>query len=60
VLAARLEGVEKIVYTGNLLRVSSGRAVLANFADLYGLDIIIPEHAEYATAIGAALYQLSS
>ena len=56
VLAARLEKVDKIVMTGNLMRVSKGREVLQGFSQLYKIDIIVPERAEYATAIGAALY----
>lgn len=57
VLAARLEKADKIIFTGNLLRIERGRAVLKCFADLYGVEIVIPEHAEFATAIGAALYE---
>ncbi len=56
VLAARLEKVDKIIFTGNLLRIDCGRTVLKSFADLYNIEIVIPEHAEFATAIGAALY----
>ncbi|NLA81569.1 MAG: type II pantothenate kinase [Clostridiaceae bacterium] len=56
VLAARLEKVDKIVMTGNLMRVDKGREVLQGFSQLYKIDIIVPERAEYATAIGAALY----
>ncbi len=57
VLAARLEKVDKIIFTGNLLRIDCGRAVLRGFADLYNVDIVVPQHAEFATAIGAALYE---
>ena len=57
VLAARLEKVDQIVFTGNLLHVDQGRQVLAGFSSLYDTHIKIPEKAEYATAIGAALYQ---
>lgn len=57
VLAARLEGVETIVFTGNTLGVPQGRDVLEGFAKLYSIDILVPDNAEYATAIGAALYR---
>lgn len=57
VLAARLEEVDKIVVTGNLLRVSKGREVLEGFSRLYSIEIVVPDKAEYATAIGAALYR---
>ncbi len=60
VLAARLEKVDKIIFTGNLLRIDSGRVVLKGFSDLYNVDIVVPEHAEFATAIGAALYESSA
>lgn len=56
VLAARLEDVDKIVFTGNLLRVDKGREVLNGFAELYAIDMIVPQYAEFATAIGASLY----
>lgn len=57
VLAARLEKVDKIVVTGNLMRVARGRDVLQGFSQLYHIEILVPENAEYATAIGAALYK---
>ncbi len=55
VLAAKLEKTENIVFTGNLMRVTPGLSVLKSFAGLYNVNVIIPEHAEFATAIGAAL-----
>lgn len=57
VLAARLEKVDKIVVTGNLMRLARGRDVLQGFSQLYHIEILVPENAEYATAIGAALYK---
>ncbi|NLG30481.1 MAG: pantothenate kinase [Clostridiaceae bacterium] len=57
VLSARLEEVDKIVFTGNLAVLSKGHEVLRGFSDLYSIDIVVPEQAEYATAIGAALYR---
>ncbi|MGI6157109.1 MAG: pantothenate kinase [Saccharofermentanales bacterium] len=57
VLAARLENVDTVVFTGNLLRVPSGRQVLYEFSNMYGINVLIPDHAEFATAIGAALYE---
>ncbi len=55
VLAARLSGIRKIVFTGNLTLVGQGKRVLDAFAELYNISIIIPDGAEFATAIGAAL-----
>lgn len=56
VLVSRLVKTNEIVFTGNLLRMAKGREILARFSDLYNVKIIIPDHAEFATAIGAALY----
>lgn len=56
VMAARMCGVRQIVFTGNLTLVSQGKRVLGAFSDLYNVDIIVPESAEFATAVGAALY----
>ncbi|HHV43009.1 MAG TPA: type II pantothenate kinase [Clostridiaceae bacterium] len=55
VLAAKVKNIKTIVFTGNLIRVTPGIAVLKSFSTLYDVDIIIPKHAEFATAIGAAL-----
>lgn len=57
VLAARLCGVTQIVFTGNLTLVRQGKQVLQSFSDLYHVDVIVPDSAEYATAIGAALVE---
>ena len=55
VLSARLRDIREIVFTGNLTLVSQGKKVLGSFSSLYGVRILVPEHAEFATAIGAAL-----
>jgi type II pantothenate kinase len=55
VLSARISMIDEIVFTGNLTLVSQGKKVLASFSSLYGVRILVPEHAEFATAIGAAL-----
>lgn len=55
VLAARLQGLEHIVITGNLSRMPSGKPILDGFSRLYGVSFLIPEHAEFATAVGASL-----
>ena len=55
VMAARQYHLRQIVFTGNLTLVSQGKRVLSSFSDLYGIDILVPDHAEFATAIGAAL-----
>lgn len=55
VLAARVCQLNTIVVTGNLTRMSPGRQILDEFSKLYGVNFLIPERAEYATAAGAAL-----
>jgi type II pantothenate kinase len=56
VLSARLCGVEDIVCTGSLTQVHQGNNVLRGMSDLYGVRFHIPDGAEFATALGAALY----
>lgn len=55
VMAARSENLGTIVFTGYLTRIPAGHDVLGKFSALYNLSILVPEHAEFATAIGAAL-----
>ena len=55
VLAARLQGLDKVLITGNLSQISLGKRVLDGFSKLYNLDFIIPKHAEFATAVGASI-----
>lgn len=55
VMAARKHNLDQIVFTGNLTLVSQGKRVLTSFSQLYGINILVPEHSEFATAIGAAL-----
>jgi type II pantothenate kinase len=55
VMAARMSGIRTIVFTGNLTLVRQGTRVLQCFSSLYDVDIVVPESAEFATAIGAAL-----
>ncbi len=56
VLAARYSQLDQIVFTGNLTLMPAGKRVLATFSDLYNVKIVVPEIAEFATAIGAALW----
>jgi type II pantothenate kinase len=55
VLAARQSNLRQIVFTGNLTLVNQGKVVLQAFSRLYHMDIVVPDSAEFATAIGAAL-----
>jgi type II pantothenate kinase len=53
--AARKEGFRDIVLTGKLADAPQARQILAGFAGLHPVVYHFPEHAEYATALGAAL-----
>ena len=54
VLAARANGLESIVLTGKLLRVKPFVERITATRLLFERHFVIPPHAEYATAIGAA------
>ena len=56
VLAARLHGTQDIVCTGSVTQVRQGSVVLQGMSELYGVRFHIPDGAEYATALGAALH----
>ena len=56
VLSARLCDVGDIVCTGSLTQVHQGNNVLRSMSDLYGVRFHIPDGAEFATALGAALH----
>ncbi len=55
VLAARLHRTDDIVCTGSVTQVRQGHHVLAGMAGLYHLRFHVPDGAEFATALGAAL-----
>lgn len=54
VTAARGHGVKKIVLTGKLLRVKPVVDRIRATRRLFDVEFLIPDHADYATAIGAA------
>ncbi|MGB4594349.1 MAG: hypothetical protein WBI14_00395 [Anaerolineaceae bacterium] len=55
ILCARQKKRETVIFTGNLTRIKFGQQVLSGFAKLYGIKMIVPEHSEFATAVGAVL-----
>lgn len=55
VFAARSEGINDVILTGNLVRLPQAKTIANTFSTLFGLNFSIPENAEFATAIGAAL-----
>lgn len=48
-------GMKTVIVTGAATALSAAAAVYKKFQDVYGIEFIIPENAEYATAIGAVL-----
>ena len=55
VFAARSHGVDKVVLIGNLTTLSAITKVFEGLEEKFGIKFIIPEMAQYATVIGAAL-----
>jgi len=53
--AAKSRNITTIVITGTASKSWIARKILDVIAQLYAMDFIYPEHAAYATAIGAAL-----
>ncbi|MBQ9986249.1 MAG: type II pantothenate kinase [Oscillospiraceae bacterium] len=54
-LAAKNVNTENVVLTGNLTHVPQAEEIFKGVGALHGVQFIIPEHSEYATATGAAL-----
>lgn len=54
--ASRAEHDDTIVVVGNTMQIPSARDVLERLYPIYGIKFIVPELAQYATALGAALY----
>ena len=55
VFAARSKGTRDVVLTGNLTRLPQAHSIAEIFSTMFDLNFVIPENAEFATAIGAAL-----
>lgn len=55
VLSALNSGIKDIVPIGNLAQIPQCRTIFKMIEDLYKVRFHIPEHAEFRTAIGAAL-----
>jgi type II pantothenate kinase len=56
VLAARTVGLKNVVFTGRMTGVPQCKELFDVFSQLYHVQFHVPDLAEYATAIGAALY----
>jgi type II pantothenate kinase len=55
VMASRQCSLKDIVFTGQLTDLKECQQYLLPFEDLYGVNMIVPENAVYATALGSCL-----
>ena len=55
VMASRQCNLKDIVFTGQLTDLKECQQYLLPFEDLYGVNMIIPEDAVFATALGSCL-----
>ena len=55
VFAARGHGIRDIVLTGNIAILPPAKKIFENLNKLFDVNFIIPENAQFATVIGAAL-----
>jgi type II pantothenate kinase len=53
--AARAEGISDIVLTGKLAILPLIRKVIDGVSQLYSMNFLVPEYAEFGTAVGAAI-----
>lgn len=58
VFAAQAHGLNKIVLTGNMSIIPSAARVFSSLSRLFAVDFIVPENAQFAGAIGAALSEI--
>ena len=57
-MACRACGCETVVLTGFMSNLPQAADCFAIFTRLHGIRFVIPEHAAFATSIGAALWLL--
>jgi type II pantothenate kinase len=55
IFAARIDGTKDIVLTGNLTAVPQSKDIFNGLTKLHSVNFHVPVHAEYATALGAAI-----
>ncbi len=59
IFAARGRGIRDVVLTGNLAATRYASLLFPRLSELFGVNFIIPEGAQFATVIGTALCGLS-
>jgi type II pantothenate kinase len=55
VFAARARNTNRVIVTGNGSDNHIGQKILSAITDMYGIEFVYPEDAEYTTAVGAGL-----
>jgi type II pantothenate kinase len=55
VFASRIDCAKDVILTGNLTNVPQAEEIFAQLSRIFAINFVIPTHAEYATAAGAAL-----
>ena len=56
VFACRSENTKDVILCGNLTTIPHTAELFGAISELHGINFHLPEHAEYATALGAALH----
>lgn len=59
VFNSRMHGTKDVVLTGNLTQLAQAPAVFKTLSDMFNVNFIIPDRAQYSTVIGAALCALA-
>jgi type II pantothenate kinase len=54
--AARAERIERVAMIGHMADLPSFRRVIAQVGEYYGMEVLLPEHAGFGTALGALLH----
>ncbi len=55
VFAAHRVGVKDVILTGNLTTIPQSEVVFKKLSEMFGMNMIFPENARYATVVGTAL-----
>ena len=58
ILAAANSGIKDFVMIGNLTLLPQSKAIFSIMEQIYGVKFHVPHHAEFATAVGAALHPM--
>ena len=58
VFNSRMHNVRDIVLTGNLTQISQAPTTFTTLSEMFDINFMIPERAQYSTVIGAALCAL--